>query len=172
MDDVQVLEQDGDSGRVPPFTRKEITPRLEEAARRDSKNVPLQYVLADRYREIGQTEKADALYKSLLTSQPNPQTYRALAASLLLFGLGVSFRWNILAYGLVIVVDLLVSSSSSMSFGSRMSRAAVWGVLALLVSFLMIDLSGYSFRDLLAALPRASYVINQAGTQAPAQSIL
>ena len=45
---------------------KEITPRLEEAARRDSKNVPLQYVLADRYRETGQVEKAEALYKSLL----------------------------------------------------------------------------------------------------------
>ena len=61
----------------------EITPQLEEAARRDSKNVPLQYVLADRYRETGQVDKADALYKSLLTSQPTPQTYRALAASLL-----------------------------------------------------------------------------------------
>jgi tetratricopeptide (TPR) repeat protein len=61
----------------------EITPRLEEAARRDSKNVPLQYVLADRYRETGQVEKADALYKALLTSQPTPQTYHALAASLL-----------------------------------------------------------------------------------------
>ncbi len=61
----------------------EITPRLEEAAQRDSKNVPLQYVLADRYRETGQIEKADALYKTLLTTQPTPQTYRALAASLL-----------------------------------------------------------------------------------------
>jgi tetratricopeptide (TPR) repeat protein len=61
----------------------EITPRLEQAAQRDSKNVPLQYVLADRYRETGQLDKADALYKSLLTSQPTPQTYRALAASLL-----------------------------------------------------------------------------------------
>ena len=62
---------------------KEITPRLEEAARRDSKNIPLQYVLADRYRETGQVEKADALYRSLLNSQPTPQTYRALAGSLL-----------------------------------------------------------------------------------------
>jgi len=61
----------------------EITPRLEEAAKRDAKNVPLQYVLADRYREIGQVDKAEALYKGLLASQPNPQTYRALAASLL-----------------------------------------------------------------------------------------
>ena len=61
----------------------EITPRLEEAARRDSKNVPLQYVLADRYRETGQPDKAEALYKALLTSQPTPQTYRALSISLL-----------------------------------------------------------------------------------------
>jgi tetratricopeptide (TPR) repeat protein len=62
---------------------KEITPRLEAAARRDSKNVPLQYVLADRYREVGENDKAEALYKSLLQSQPTPQTYRALATSLL-----------------------------------------------------------------------------------------
>ncbi len=62
---------------------KEITPRLEVAARRDSKNIPLQYVLADRYRETGQAEKAETLYKELLTSQPTPQTYGALASSLL-----------------------------------------------------------------------------------------
>ncbi len=60
----------------------EITPRLEEAARRDSKNIPLQYVLADRYRETGHAQKAEALYRELLNSQPTPQTYRALAASL------------------------------------------------------------------------------------------
>jgi tetratricopeptide (TPR) repeat protein len=61
---------------------EEITPRLEEAARRDSKNIPLQYVLADRYRETGQAEKAENLYKELLNSQPTPQTYAALATSL------------------------------------------------------------------------------------------
>ncbi len=62
---------------------QDITPRLEEAAGRDSKNVPLQYVLADRYRETGQAEKAEALYKALLNTQPTPLTYRALATSLL-----------------------------------------------------------------------------------------
>jgi tetratricopeptide (TPR) repeat protein len=62
---------------------KEITPRLEAAAHRDSKNVPLQYLLADRYREMGEIDKAEALYKELLTSQPTPQTYRALTTSLL-----------------------------------------------------------------------------------------
>ncbi len=61
---------------------KEITPRLEAAARRDSKNIPLQYILADRYRETGEVEKAEVLYKELLSSQPTPQTYRALANSL------------------------------------------------------------------------------------------
>ncbi|MFO0910028.1 MAG: tetratricopeptide repeat protein, partial [Isosphaeraceae bacterium] len=61
----------------------EITPRLEEAARVDSKNVALQYILADRYRETGQVEKADALYKSLLAAQPTTQGFGALAASLL-----------------------------------------------------------------------------------------
>jgi tetratricopeptide (TPR) repeat protein len=62
---------------------KEITPRLEEAVQHDSKNVPLQYILADHYRETGQVEKADALYKELLTESPTPQTYRALTTSLL-----------------------------------------------------------------------------------------
>jgi tetratricopeptide (TPR) repeat protein len=61
----------------------EITPRLEAAAGVDSKNVPLQYVLADRYREIGQVERAEKMYESLLKTQPGPQGYAALAASLL-----------------------------------------------------------------------------------------
>jgi hypothetical protein len=35
-DDVSVLEQDGGAGRVPPFTRKEIVPRLERWFFRES----------------------------------------------------------------------------------------------------------------------------------------
>ena len=62
---------------------KEITPRLEEAAKKDSKNVALQYVLADRYRETGQVDKAEALYKALVAAQPTTQAYGALATSLL-----------------------------------------------------------------------------------------
>jgi tetratricopeptide (TPR) repeat protein len=61
---------------------QELTPRLEAAARRDSKNVPLQYVLADRYRETGQADKAEKLYQELLNSQRTPQAFSALAASL------------------------------------------------------------------------------------------
>jgi tetratricopeptide (TPR) repeat protein len=61
----------------------EITPRLEKAARIDVNNIALQYVLADRYRETGQTEKAEKLYNDLLKAQPSAQAYAALAASLL-----------------------------------------------------------------------------------------
>jgi tetratricopeptide (TPR) repeat protein len=61
---------------------KEITVRLEEAIKKDPANVSLKYVLADRYRESGDAEKADKLYDELLKSRPTPQTYRALATSL------------------------------------------------------------------------------------------
>ncbi|GAC1473392.1 MAG: hypothetical protein NVSMB9_21920 [Isosphaeraceae bacterium] len=61
----------------------EILPRLEQAAKNDSKNVALQYVLADRYREAGQVERADAMYKALIAAQPTTQGFTALAASLL-----------------------------------------------------------------------------------------
>jgi tetratricopeptide (TPR) repeat protein len=62
---------------------EEILPRLEAAAKNDPKNAPLQYYLADRYREAGQREKADELYKQLLATQPDPQGFGALSASLL-----------------------------------------------------------------------------------------
>jgi len=60
----------------------EITPRLEALAKVDSKNVLLQYALADRYRETGQVERAERMYKELLAMQPTTQGYGALAASL------------------------------------------------------------------------------------------
>ena len=61
---------------------EEILPRLQAAARNDPKNLPLQYLLADRYKEEGQPEKADELYRELLATQPDPQGFGALAASL------------------------------------------------------------------------------------------
>jgi tetratricopeptide (TPR) repeat protein len=60
----------------------EITPRLEQAAKVDSKNLALQYALADRYLDVGQVERAEALYKQLLQAQPSTQGYAALASSL------------------------------------------------------------------------------------------
>ena len=61
----------------------EITPRLEEAAKNDSKNAGLQYVLAERYRQAGQVDRAEAIYKGLLATQPTAQGYGGLAALLL-----------------------------------------------------------------------------------------
>jgi tetratricopeptide (TPR) repeat protein len=60
----------------------EITPRLEAAVKADSKNILLRYILADRYREVGQVERAEQMYKALLAEQPSSQGYGALAASL------------------------------------------------------------------------------------------
>jgi tetratricopeptide (TPR) repeat protein len=60
----------------------EITPRLEAASKADSKNIMLKYILADRYRETGQVERAEEMYKALLAEGPTAQGYGALAASL------------------------------------------------------------------------------------------
>jgi tetratricopeptide (TPR) repeat protein len=61
---------------------QEVLPRLEAAAANDPRNLPLQYLLADRYREQGQPEKANELYRKLLATQPDPQGFGAMAASL------------------------------------------------------------------------------------------
>jgi tetratricopeptide (TPR) repeat protein len=61
---------------------QEIISRLEAAAANDPKNLPLQYLLADQYRAQGQPEKANELYRKLLATQPDPQGFGAMAASL------------------------------------------------------------------------------------------
>ena len=63
--------------------KDEILPRLEEAAKVDPKNAALQYYLADRYRDMGEPAKAEALYKRLLATQPDPQGLGALTETLL-----------------------------------------------------------------------------------------
>jgi tetratricopeptide (TPR) repeat protein len=61
----------------------EILPRLEEAAKADPKNRAVQYALADRYSQIGQRDRANALYEELRNNSPNAQDFGALAAWLL-----------------------------------------------------------------------------------------
>lgn len=61
---------------------KEIVPRLEKAAKAEPTNIPLQYALAQRLRDAGEPEKADAVYKALLASQPDPQGYAARSEAL------------------------------------------------------------------------------------------
>lgn len=60
----------------------DILPRIEAAAAADNENLALKYLLADRYREAGEPEKADAIYRTILASQPDPQGFGALATSL------------------------------------------------------------------------------------------
>ncbi len=66
-----------------PSTAKRTSCPGSKRPRNDPKNAPLQYLLAERYREAGQREKADALYQHLLATQPDPQGFGALSASLL-----------------------------------------------------------------------------------------
>lgn len=62
--------------------KAEVIPRLETTLKGDPKNVGLKYVLADRYKDAGQVEKANALYEGLIQAQPDPQGFAALAQSL------------------------------------------------------------------------------------------
>jgi tetratricopeptide (TPR) repeat protein len=61
----------------------EILPRLEAASKADSKNTPLRYILAERYRDGGEPEKAEAIYKELVQTQPDPRGFGSLSAALL-----------------------------------------------------------------------------------------
>ncbi|HEY2154996.1 MAG TPA: tetratricopeptide repeat protein, partial [Isosphaeraceae bacterium] len=61
----------------------EVLPRTEAAAKAEPKNIPLQYALADRYREAGQPDKADDLIKILIEVQPDLKGFGSLYASLL-----------------------------------------------------------------------------------------
>ena len=108
---------------------------------------------------------AHLLLRSLSASTVIPA--RRILLSLFLFGLGVSFRWNVLTYGLVIFADLASDPRFGPGLRDRIAPAALWGFLALLASLVMIGLSGYGLSTILAAFPRAAYVFNQAGTLAP-----
>ena len=60
---------------------REVLPRLEDAARVDSKNLRLKFLVAERLRAEGQGDKADAMLAELLKKQADPQVYAALALS-------------------------------------------------------------------------------------------
>lgn len=60
----------------------EYLPKLADLARADPKNLPLQYLLADRYRADGQPAKAEAIYKELIAGQADLRGFAPLAATL------------------------------------------------------------------------------------------
>jgi hypothetical protein len=85
--------------------------------------------------------------------------------SIILFGFGVAFRWNMVTYGVVVVVDLLTILPAVTPLPRRLGQSAGWGVLAIVSSFLMINLSGYGINDFVEQTHNVLYVINQAGTR-------
>ncbi|HKZ01124.1 MAG TPA: hypothetical protein VJ180_02735, partial [Pyrinomonadaceae bacterium] len=68
----------------------------------------------------------------------------AVFCSVVLFGLGVSFRWDVAVYGFVIVTDLALKISKP---GRRWAFTFLWGTLALISAFTGISLSGYGLND-------------------------
>lgn len=62
--------------------KAEVVPRLEAFLKNDPKNAGLKYVLADRYKEAGRVDEANALYEGLVKGQPDPHGFSALAQSL------------------------------------------------------------------------------------------
>ena len=61
----------------------EILPRLEKFAAADPRNVSLQYLLAERYRQAGKGAKADAIYMAILADQRDTRNFPTLFPVLL-----------------------------------------------------------------------------------------
>lgn len=59
----------------------EVLLKLQIAAKADSKNLRLQFLLAERLRTEGQGDKADAMLAELLKQRAEPEVYAALAQS-------------------------------------------------------------------------------------------
>ena len=102
----------------------------------------------------------------------DPKQVAYIALSLLLFGFGVAFRWNTLAYAGVIIVDMITRqpSASNLPFGSikkRINLGILWGALALVISVTMIVISGYGYQDFINKISTIRFVTNQAGSLSP-----
>lgn len=93
---------------------------------------------------------AHLLARRLPLDMPWQRTGKAwivLLCSALLFGFGISFRWPILSYGLVVVVDLIFYKTKlrpilTRSLVNRVAVGGIWGIAALLAALLCIVLSG------------------------------
>ena len=72
------------------------------------------------------------------------QHYLMFILSLLLYGLGASFRWDVAVYGIVIFVDILfvVWNKQRWSFANLL-KLGIWSVLAIISVIFFIYLSGY-----------------------------
>ena len=73
--------------------------------------------------------------------------WRLLLCSALLFGFGVSLRWSVITYGLVVAADLIffkgvLRISSVPGLRDRFTLGIAWGVMALLAASFFILVSG------------------------------
>lgn len=100
------------------------------------------------------------------TDLPAVRTFILYALTLVLFGLGVSFRWNVATYALVILADLLIWPMDK-TRSKHWLYAILWGGLASLSAVVMVALSGYGLSDFLVKVQTVQYVMNQAGSLGP-----
>jgi hypothetical protein len=89
--------------------------------------------------------------------------------SLLLFGFGVSFRWNTILYMFVIAVDLILLQSDISKpllpqLKKRIGFGFSWLFLALMTSIIMIFISGYGYADFIDTFGIIAFVVNQSGS--------
>ena len=68
-----------------------------------------------------------------------------LIGSVFLFGLGVSFRWNLIVYILVIFTDIVVGQTifSSQQLSKRIKFGIVWSISSFVTIYILIYLTGY-----------------------------
>ena len=85
--------------------------------------------------------------------------------SILLFGLGVSFRWNTIVYGAVIVADVFFVSLQGIETRKRTGFCLGWGIPSIVISAIAIYLSNLKFFDLSHAVNTMGMVLNQVGTE-------
>ena len=85
--------------------------------------------------------------------------------SLLLFGVGVAFRWNTIVYGAVILSDIYFRPDFWPDKRGKNVFTIIWGVSAFILSSISILLSNIYTLDLSHAYATMSSVLTQVGTE-------
>lgn len=80
--------------------------------------------------------------------------FEKILLSAIVFGLGVSFRWNLLQFGLVVFVSFAyhLKKINLLSLFRSLLLAGVWGGLSLLASLTWIYVSGYSLGEIIQTI--------------------
>lgn len=90
------------------------------------------------------------LHLALLGEHPK-RRWLAVVSSIVLYGVGVSFRWDTVLYGMVITADIifwiLPRSTISGTFVRRVTLGGLWGIAALSMMFIILFVLGYQPSD-------------------------